>query len=107
MNFVISTYDNLLIFYPNVFFAALFLLVFLIGIFLLQTITYVSTLGFIEEVKSYGYLLKPRKVNMGNYPIIMTEKLIYKGVCWLRRIEIWTVKIIKRIGKEILIDEKK
>jgi len=106
MEFLIIFHDNALIYYPNVFFAALFLLLSLIVIFALQVIMCVSELGLVSKIKNHKYGLGPQKVNIINDPIIVKEKLISGGIYWLEKIEVKIEKLIKKIGKEILIDEK-
>jgi len=106
MDALISLYDNALIYYPNVFLAAIFLFSFLIVIFLIQTIIYVSTFRFSIRIKSYNYPKKFPKISISNYPIIVMEKFIIQSIRFLEKTEMRTEKLIKKIGKEILIDEK-
>lgn len=107
MELLISLYDKTLIYYPNLFFAAFFLLIFLILIFIFQTISYILMLDQVKKIKSYRYHPNSFKTNISNYPIIVTEKFIDKGIYWLNKIEVLTEKVIKKIGKEILISKSR
>jgi len=106
MDILISFYDTVLIYYPNLFFAALFLLLFPFIFFILQGSTYIVRSEQLRKIKNYKSHLKPRKITISNYPIIVTGRLIHKGIRGLEIIETRTEKLIKKIGKEILIDEK-
>lgn len=106
MDVIISFYDTVLIYYPNLFFAALFLLLFLFILLILQARKYIDVSGQLKKIKSYRYDLKPHKLSISDYPIILMERLIHKVIRGIGIIEIRTEELVKKIGKEILLDEK-
>lgn len=135
MEFLISFYDNALIYYPNLFFAVLFFIG-ILGIILVSIgiIIFGKKIGRVmEEIKSSLKQIKRikrnerKKIPFAQIIRVFFERKKISFVCIIRyltisfvhmikvnfirintalgRIESQTEKIIKKIGKEILIDE--
>lgn len=111
MNELISLYNNSLIYFPNIFFPLL-LISTIIAIFFLTKV------GILAEEKIAIYVIKlkkifkqiyinkkPTKKTGSSIKRIIKDILIISKLIFLH-IEVKTDKIIKKIGKEILIDEK-
>ena len=135
MDYLISLYDNALIYYPNVFFAALFFIIVLgivsisIGIILIGKKIKVILKQIRNNLKQIKRIKIKEKKKISFAPIVRVffEKkrtslvciigflIIFFGraikVTFIRintalgYIESQTEKIIKKIGKEVLIDE--
>lgn len=106
MDLLVYLYDNSLIYYPNLFFVALFLLFFLAAILFLSLIPYLKALSSIGRIKKYRYHAKYPKINIKNVAAILGKNIITNGYKWIEFTELKIEKIIKKIAKEILIDEK-
>lgn len=111
MNELISLYNNSLIYFPNIFFLLLLILG-IIAIFFLSEVSilakekaviYVKKLK--QNVKQIHINKKPRIKTGLSIKRIIKNILIIISLIFLY-IEIKTDKIIKKIEKEILIDEK-
>lgn len=100
MELLIYFYDNLLIYYPNIFFIITFLL-FISLIFL--TIKIIRVI-LREGIKGFGKIrLQP--IRISNFPLAVVLKFIEKICKLLRYLQIKIEMILKKIGKEIFIDE--
>ncbi|MDO8659057.1 MAG: hypothetical protein Q7K54_00475 [Candidatus Parcubacteria bacterium] len=119
----ISLYDNALIYYPNIFFPTLFFLSILGIIFLSIEIIVISkkVRRFTEEIKRNLYnkkkkasfvsitrfFLKRKKIFFVYiiFFIYITKVFFIRMNTQLVRFELQIEKIVKKIGKEILIEE--
>lgn len=132
MDQLISLYDNALIYYPNVFFSVLFSLS-ILGIILVSIRIIVLGRKIIRVAKELKRNLKNRKKKTSFIPIIIVflrrEKAFFiqiiivflkrKKIFFIHiakiylirvnkllvRLELQIEKIVKRVGKEILIDK--
>ena len=132
MEFLISFYDNALIYYPNVFFAVLFFIG-ILGIILVSIriiVLWKKIRRVIEEIKSNlkQIKIKERKrislvsivkvfferkkisffyiVRVSTVFLIRVVRVAFIRInTALGHIESQTEKIVKRIGKEVLIEE--
>jgi hypothetical protein len=114
MELLISFYDNALIYYPNIFFAALFFVSFL-GIIVLWR----KVKRIIEEIKSNLKQIKKeksKKMHIGQIIriFIAGNRILFLQVAiaiYVRtnkafvHVESQVEKIIKKIGREILIEK--
>jgi hypothetical protein len=116
MEFLISSYDNALIYYPNIFFPVLFLLCVLGAVFLIMVIISISKefRKIAKEIKSNlskvrtnyrsNFLLSIQTINFSFYTKFIVK--LFLGINkLLRHFQAKIEKILRRIGKEILIDD--
>ena len=114
MELLISFYDNSLIYYPNIFFPALFLLCVLGVVFLIKRVIYINKefRKIVKEIKS-----NLSKVGTNNRSKFLTRSVnisfyikfignLFIGINKLLKYFLLKIEsVLKRIGKEILIDE--
>ncbi len=105
MDLFISLYDILLIHYPNIFFVAVFLLFSLILITAFQLTKSVSVAEHARKILRKNYKLEPIKTTIRNFPIILITKTLRGIMIWISYVEFKIEKAVRRIGKEILIEQ--
>lgn len=116
MELLISFYDNFLIYHPNIFFPSLFLLCVLGVVFLIMGIISIrkGLKKIAKEVKSNlskvgtnnrrKFPLSIQTINISFYTKFIAN--LFVGISQLLRYTQSKIeKILKRIGKEILIDD--
>lgn len=99
MNLLINFYDNFLIYYPNIFFPVLFLIVVLIVIFVIKIIKILFS-----NVKDFGKI-NLQKVKITNFPLILLAIFFNKLNKMLNNLEVRIETLFKKISKEIFIEE--
>lgn len=121
---LIDLYDNVLIYYPNIFFPVLFLACILGLFFLIKSLViFGGKIKKITEKVNNGLRkikirrLKPRKIQIIKFSLSKTIVGFSKLVIKIKKISLAFVntsleyleqkilKLVKRIGKEILVDK--
>lgn len=117
MKFLIDSYDNALIYYPNIFFP-LFLLFSILGIILLVRVSLLLVREFTKISKEIKINLSKIKIKKRKGIKISTSKLtktifrlgigVYGFIIKINSVfkdfKYWIEKIIMKIKKEVLID---
>lgn len=128
MEFLISLYDNSLIYFPNVFFAALFLLSILVTVLTIKGIIYLNRelRKIVKKIKRDVGKIRINQIRIKKIKIdknlssanfikkfIKSFKSVFKIIkiifikinATLQYLEMKTEKIFKKMGKEIFIEE--
>ena len=108
MKELISLYDNFLIYHPNYFFSALFLLGFLVILILISSIGSLKIKQRTNKFRKARIKLSPIKINLTNVLTILAITVsvvfrkIYKSI---EHVELKTERILKKIQKAVLIED--
>ncbi len=100
MELLISFYDDFLIYYPNIFFIFSFLICILFIILAFKITRYILK----KDIRSFGKM-QLQSIKIINFPIVPLLRFFEKINKILEYLKIKVEIILKRIGREILIDE--
>jgi len=103
MNQLIIAYDNILIYYPNVFFTLLLLISFLLATYLFKSLISIFDKKKLRKLWKLNY--KPKSKNLRRFPLFVLVGFLEAINKTLDYFQCKIEKILKKIGKEILLEK--